>query len=71
MRQLLSAFRNCSSKVLCCPECFLSGVGHTPSSTLTLQSNIVHRSRGSNRVVAHSGCTDDPFPPCRSGDRIL
>jgi hypothetical protein len=71
MRQLLSAFRNCSSKVLCSPERSLSVVRHTPSSTETSRSNILHRSRGSNRVVAHWGYTDDPFPARHSGDKIV
>ena len=70
MRQLLSAFRNCGNKVLRCPEDLLSVARHIPSSTLTLQSNIVHRSRGSNRGVAHSECMDDPFPARHSEDRI-
>ena len=71
MRQLLSAFRNCSSKVLRSPERSLSVVRHTPSSTETSRSNILHRSQGSNRVVAHWGYTDDLFPACRSGGKIL
>ncbi len=71
MRKLLSAFRNCSSKVLCSPERSLSVVRHTPSSTETSRSNILHRSRGSNRGVAHSEYTDDPFRACRSGDKIV
>ena len=70
MKHLLSAFRNCSSKVLRCPEDLLSVARHTPNSTLTSQPSILHRSRGSNRVVAHSGHTDDPFPARHSGDRI-
>ncbi len=70
MRVLLSVFRNYSSKVLCFSECFLIVVRHTPSSTWTLRSNILHRSRGSNRGVAHSGCTDDRFPACHIGDKI-
>ena len=71
MRQLLSGFRNCSSEVLCCPEYFLSVVRHTRSSTGTLRLDILHRSRGSNRAVAHWGYTDDRFPACHIGDRIL
>ena len=70
MRQLLSAFRNCSSEVLRCPEDPPSVARHTPSNTLMSQSNILHRSRGSNRVAAHWGCMDDPFPVRHSGDRI-
>ncbi len=71
MRVLLSVFRNCSSAVLCFRECSPSVVRHTPSSTETSRSNILHRSRGSNRVVAHWGYADDPFPARHSGDKIV
>jgi hypothetical protein len=71
MRQLLFGFHNCSSKVLCCPEHSLSVLRHTRSSTWTLRSNIVRRSRGSSRVVAQSGYADDRFRACHIEDRIL
>ena len=71
MTQLLSAFRNWSSEVLRCSEDSPSAARHTPSSTETSRSNILHRSRGSNRVVAHWGYTDDPFPARHSGDKIV
>ncbi len=71
MRVFLSVFRNCGSKVLCFRECSLSVVRRTPSSTWTLRSNIPHRSRGSNRGGAHLEYTDDRFPACHIGDKIL
>jgi hypothetical protein len=71
MRVLLSVFRNCSSAVLCFRECSPSVVRHTPSSTWTLRSNILHRSRGSSQGGAHSGYTDDRFPACHIEDKIL
>jgi hypothetical protein len=71
MRQLLFGSRNYSSKALCCPEHSLSVLRHTRSSTWTLRSNILRRSRGSNPVVAQSGYTDDRFRACHIEDRIL